>query len=168
MLENLNNLVRQEAADTIVNNPAIPSEKNEAAIQAASGSVEEVLQEKASRGNLSEISGLFKGGDMMNNPIVQQIIQVFAGKLGNLGIDPSAATGAASGIIPGLLEKFINRTNDPNDKGFDLQSMMTQFLGPDGKFQMSDVTNMFNTESGERKGEGNGGLGDAVGGFFKK
>ncbi|HUH32489.1 MAG TPA: hypothetical protein VLZ28_00970, partial [Daejeonella sp.] len=63
MLENLNNLVREEAEETIVKNPAIPNEQNENAIQAASGSIEEVLQEKASSGNFGELSQLFQGGD---------------------------------------------------------------------------------------------------------
>ena len=168
MLDNLNNLVREEAADTIVKNPAIPNEQNENAIRAASGSIEEVLKEKASAGRVDEVSNLFKGGDLLNNPIVSKIKEVFAGKLGNMGVDGSAASGAAAGIIPGLIEKFVRRTNDPNDQGFDLQSIMKSFLGPDGKFGMDDITGMFNKESGERKGEGDGGLGDSVGGFFKK
>jgi hypothetical protein len=168
MLDNLNNLVREEAEDTIVRNPAIPNEQNENAIQAASGSIEEVLKEKASGGNLNEISELFKGGDFLNHPIVARIKDVFAGKLGNMGMDNTAASGAAAGIIPALIEKFVRRTNDPNDQGFDLQTMMKSFLGPDGKFGMDDITGMFNKESGERKGEGDGGLGDSAGGFFKK
>ena len=48
MLENLTNLVKEQAGDSIINNPAIPNEQNDNAIQAASGSITEVLQEKVS------------------------------------------------------------------------------------------------------------------------
>jgi hypothetical protein len=168
MLENLNNLVREEAQETIVKNPAIPNEKNEEAIQAASGSIEEVLQEKASTGNFGDLSQLFKGGDFANNPIVNKIKEVFAGKLGNMGIDGNAAGGAAAGIIPALIEKFVRRTNDPNDKGFDLQNMLKQFAGPDGKFDMNDVMGMFGKKDDGQQTSGKpGGLGGSIGGFFK-
>ena len=169
MLENLNNLVREEAEETIVKNPAIPNEQNENAIQAASGSIEEVFQEKASSGDFGGLAQLFKGGDFLNNPIVSKIKEVFAGKLGNLGVDGNAASGAAAGIIPALIEKFVKRTNDPNDKGFDLQSILKQFGGADGKFDISDVTGMFGKKDDQQQGNTEqGGLGDAVGGFFKK
>lgn len=168
MLENLNNLVKEEAGDKIVNNPAIPNEQNDNAIQAASGSIEEVLKEKASSGNFGDLSQLFQGGDLMNNPIVAKIKDVFAGKLGSMGIDGTAASGAAAGIIPGLIEKFVKRTNDPNDKGFDLQNILKQFAGPDGKFDLNDVMGMFNKKGDQQPGENSGGLGDSIGGFFKK
>ncbi|NEU08752.1 hypothetical protein GZH53_10550 [Flavihumibacter sp. R14] len=170
MLENLNNLVREEAEETIVKNPAIPNEKNEEAIQAASGSIEEVLKEKASSGNFGDLSQLFQGGDFANNPIVNKIKEVFAGKLGNMGVDGSSAGSVAGGIIPALIEKFVRRTNDPNDKGFDLQSMLKQFAGDDGKFDLNDVMGMFNKKGDQQQrdtGEGTGGLGDTIGGFFK-
>ena len=169
MLENLNNLVREEAEETIVKNPAIPNEQNEQAIQAASGSIEEVFQEKASSGNFGELSQLFKGGDFLNNPIVNKIKDLFASKLGGMGIDGNAASGAAAGIIPALIAKFVNRTNDPNDKGFDLQSMLKQFAGPDGKFDLNDVMGMFNNKNDQQpRNIEQGGLDDAIGGFFKK
>ena len=39
MLDNLRDLVRQSAGDAIINNPAIPNEKNEEVISDASGSI---------------------------------------------------------------------------------------------------------------------------------
>ena len=167
MLENLNHLVREEAADTIIHNPAIPNDKNEDAIQAASGSIKEVLQEKTASGNFAEVSGLFGDGDILNNPVVQKIKEVFAGKLGNLGVDQSSALGAASAIIPALIEKFVRRTNDPNDSSFNLQDLLKQFAGPNGKFDMNDIGGMFGKKDGGQKTAGTGGLGDAIGGFFK-
>lgn len=166
MLKNLDNLVREETQETIVNNPAIPNEHNEDAISAASSSISEVLQEKTSSGNYSEIAQLFQGDQSSGNSIVDQIKNVFAGKLGGMGLGGAAASGAAASIIPGLISKFVKRTNDPNDKGFDLQSMLKQFSGPDGKFDLNDVMGLFN-KTGNNQQSG-GGIGDILGGFFKK
>ena len=165
MFENIYNLVRQEASDSIVRNPAIPNEKNDQAIQAASSSITEVFQEKASSGNYGEMAQLFKSDNPGNESIVDKIKNVFAGKLGGMGVDQTAATGAASSIIPALIAKFVNRTNDPNDKGFDLQDMLKQFGGADGKFDLNDVMDMFNKKGDQKQG---GGIGDILGGFLKK
>ena len=165
MFENIINLIRQEASDSIVRNPAIPNEKNDQAIQAASSSITEVFQEKASSGNYGEMAQLFKSDNPGNESIVDKIKNVFAGKLGGMGVDQTAATGAASSIIPALIAKFVNRTNDPNDKGFDLQDMLKQFGGADGKFDLNDVMGMFNKKGDHQQG---GGIGDILGGFLKK
>ncbi len=69
-------------------------------------------------------------------------------------------------ILAMLFAKFVNRSNDPNDKGFDLQDMLKQFGGADGKFDMNDVMGMFN-KKGDGKQSG-GGIGDILGGFLKK
>jgi hypothetical protein len=44
MFENLINLVRQNAGDAVINNPAIPNEKNEEAVETASGSIISTLK----------------------------------------------------------------------------------------------------------------------------
>ena len=44
MLENLINLVRENAGDAIINNPAIPNERNEEAVQDTSNSIVSSLQ----------------------------------------------------------------------------------------------------------------------------
>ena len=53
MLENLNEMVRENVQESVVNNAAIPNEHNEAVIQAASGSIFDTLKDKLSSGNKS-------------------------------------------------------------------------------------------------------------------
>lgn len=62
MLENLVNLVRQHAGDAIINNPAIPNEKNEEAVSDASNSIIAGLKGAVANGNLDGVVYLFKGG----------------------------------------------------------------------------------------------------------
>jgi len=54
MLENLNELVRENVQDTVVNNSEIPNEQNEQVIQAASGSIFDTLKDQISSGNAED------------------------------------------------------------------------------------------------------------------
>jgi hypothetical protein len=38
----------------------------------------------------------------------------------------------ASAIIPIVMQKFVHKTNDPNDKGFDLQDIIGNLTGGAG------------------------------------
>ncbi|MXV49411.1 hypothetical protein GS399_00385 [Pedobacter sp. HMF7647] len=157
MLENLKNLVEENAGDAIVNNPAIPNERNGEAVSAASGSIVDVLKEHLSSGNFGDVTDLFQGG-VDGNPVVNQIKSAFAGKLQNMNVDSETAQNTSSSLIPNVLSQLVNKTNDPNNSQFNLQDMLKQFGGDDGKFDVGDVMNLF-------KGKG-GGIGDVLKGLF--
>lgn len=164
MLENLNELVKQSAQDAIVNNSEIPNEQNEAAIQAASGSIFDSLKQQLSSGNIGNLVDAFKGGDVANSAVVQDASSGFIDKLSGMGINLESAKAIAASIIPGVMGQLVNKTNDPNDSSFNLQDMLTKISGPDGKFQLSDLTNLF---SGSNDGkEGEGGIVDKLKGLF--
>ncbi|WP_419700397.1 hypothetical protein [Mucilaginibacter sp. NFX135] len=161
MLENLLQLVTQNAGDAITNNPQIPNEHNEAAVQDASSSIMDVLGSHLSSGGggLSGVLSLLKGGggDLANNPIVSQIIQQFSGKLqNNYGVDGAAAQSTATSLIPQVLGQLANKTNDAGDSSFDIQSILGSLGGADGKFDMSDALNLFH--GGGDGAEGGGGI----------
>ena len=62
--------------------------------------------------------------------------------------------------------QFINKTNDPGDSSFNIQDVLTKISGDDGKFQLSDLTELFNgNKEGEAK-EGEGGIVDKLKGLF--
>lgn len=75
MLDQLLLLVKEHAGEAIINNPAIPNEKNEAAISETAGGIFEVLKGQLSEGNAGALTGLFKNTGE-NNPIVGQISSV--------------------------------------------------------------------------------------------
>ena len=86
MLEQLMSLIQDNSQDAIVNNPAIPNQNNNAAIQTVFQSVVGGLQNEAQGGNLSGLMGLLsgqagQGGSLMNNPIVAGIAQNAIGSL---------------------------------------------------------------------------------------
>lgn len=145
MLENLTELVKQYAGDAIINNPAIPNEKNDEAIAGASSSIMDGLKNAVSGGNLGALTGMFSGGgENIANSAIGQNIQ--AGFVENLmqkfGLDQSKAGGIAASLIPAVLEKFVNKTNDPNDKSFDLQDIISNVSGGGGL--LGSLKGMFN------------------------
>lgn len=168
MLENLNQLVKENAQEAILNNSAVPNEQNEAAVSAASGSIMEALQSQVSSGNLANLVAAFKGGDVQNSTVVQEASSSFIDKLSGMGINLESAKGIAASLIPGIVGQFVNKTNDPNDSSFHIQDIITKISGPDGKFQLSDLTDLFNggnTEPGSGESQG-GGIVDKLKGLF--
>lgn len=143
MLKNIENLVRENAQEAIVNNQAVPNEKNEEAIQAASGSLIDVLKEKVSSGNIGELISSFQQGNL-SGTTADEVSNKFTDKLQGLGIDLGQAKNIAATIIPTILAKFTQKTSDPNDSSFDLQDILGNITGEDGKFQLSDLGNLFN------------------------
>ena len=74
MLDELFNLVKQHAGTAIVNNPAIPNERNEEAINEASSSIAGGLQGMFSGGGVQDILKMFSGNhDAVNSPVTNNI-----------------------------------------------------------------------------------------------
>ncbi|MCY7349102.1 MAG: DUF937 domain-containing protein [Cytophagaceae bacterium] len=150
MLEQLMNLVKGHSQEAIVQNPAIPNEHNEEAIQTVTQSIMGGLQNQAQSGNLSGLMGLLtgragQGGSLMNNPIVGGIAQNAIGSLmSKFGINSPAASGIVASVLPGVLSSLINKTNDPNDSSVDLNGMMGSLLGGQQREQAASSGINFN------------------------
>ncbi|SMC71127.1 hypothetical protein [Pedobacter nyackensis] len=163
MLENLNQLVKENVQEAIVNNTAIPNEQNEAAISAASGSIIDALKQQLSSGNIGNLVDAFKGGNAEGSAVAQEAASGFTDKLAAMGINLDTAKNIAASVIPSIVGKFVNKTNDPNDSSFDIQDIVSKISGPDGKFQVSDITNLF---AGNEDGKEGGGIVDKLKGLF--
>ncbi len=75
MLDQLVQLVRENAQETVVANPAVPNEQNDAVIGEASHSIAEGLQSALANGNVNEVMGLLNGNSAPDgaNPLVNGI-----------------------------------------------------------------------------------------------
>lgn len=125
MLNQLLEIVKQNAGDAIIKNPEVPNSKNNQAIKVAADSLLKNLKTQAGGGNLDAVLDIFKGGNnVAGNPLVNNVSQNVAGELAKkLGISPAAAGGIVSQLIPIVLSQLSRKTNDPNDKSIDLQSI---------------------------------------------
>ncbi|MEN9568950.1 MAG: hypothetical protein RL172_181 [Bacteroidota bacterium] len=201
MLENLFNLIKEQGSDAVINNPEVPNEQNNAVLASATQSVAEEFQGVLAGGGLSNIMSLFGGGgsngggisSLLSNPIVGSIISSFTNKLTNQhGIGANQASGIAGSLIPGVISSLINRTQDPNDSGFnmnsligsltgggsqhsgfDLQGLLGNFTGGgqdvngDGQVDMSDIIAKVTSGAQQQQSNGGGGLMDMIQGFLK-
>ena len=183
MVENLNSLVKQNADATVLNNNAIPNDRNEEVAQEASVAIEESLKTSLSGGNVKEVANLFNssGENITANPVTTGATSNFVDRLqSRFGLNVQQAANVANNLIPTVLKKLVQKTADPADKSFDLQKifnevsggktnglnvqgMMTKFKGSmdkdgDGDVDMQDLKAFF---------AGNGGIADKVKGFFK-
>ena len=130
MLENLINLVRESAGDAIINNPAIPNERNEEAVQDTSHSIVNSLKNALSGGNVNDVMKIFSGRTDPSNPVVQDATNNLTQNLsGKYGIDSGKASGIAGGIIPIILSQLAGKTSDPSNNGFNIQDIFNQLTG---------------------------------------
>lgn len=131
LLDNITKLVQQYADDAIIKNPAVPNEKNEIAIKETAASLMNQLTGKNSSIDMSALSKFFdKDDDIAQNPAVGKISDGIAGDLmKKLGINNATATGIVNKMVPVILSKLKHKTNDPNDKDFDLQDILGSLSG---------------------------------------
>ena len=135
MFDNLLNLVKEHAGDAIVNNPAIPNEKNDEAIHTTTTSIVDTLKSQLTSGNMSSIMDMFKGGgSAINASSIGTAVHgnVVSDLMKKFGIDNAQASGIASSLLPKVMESFVSKTNDPNDKSFDASSIISSLGGSAG------------------------------------
>jgi uncharacterized protein YidB (DUF937 family) len=131
MLENLLELIKENAGEAIINNPAIPNKHNNAAIETASNSLFKALQGAAKTGGLNSIKDLFReGGDVNSNPIMNQLSTNVAGDLmKKFGLDKGTAGSIVAMLLPIVMSKLVKKTNDPNDNSFNLDGIIGALAG---------------------------------------
>ena len=148
MFEELLNLVKEQAGDAVVNNDAVPNEHNDAVIQDVANSIHSGLSTEAQGGGLANVMQMFggQGGDMANNPAVQNIINSATQSIATkYGIDPAQASSIVSSLVPSVMNHFTQKTADPNNSSFDMNSVISSFTG----------------------GSSAGGIGGLISGFLK-
>ncbi len=182
MLDNLINLIKQHAGESIINNPAVPNEKNDVAIQETGNSIFDTLKSTLASGNFKDIFNMFsKGQADPSNPMVQQATTGAAANLQQkLGLDQQQATNIAGSLVPDVMNKLAQKTSDPSDNSFNIQDIFNKLSG--GKTSGMNVSGLLTKfKSGlDKDGDGDvdftdlksafssgGGIMDTVKGLFK-
>lgn len=182
MLDQLINLVKENAQDSIVNNQAVPNQYNDAAIGEAGNVIKDVLGAAVQNGNLQDVMGIFgNSSSLENNPLVSNIITQLTQNLATkFGINAATAQSIAASVIPMVLSQFAQKTNDTAKNGFDINDIMGSLSG--GKAQGIDFGQVL-SQLNSGKGGGadlaglagqllsgskqKGGLSDILSGFLK-
>ncbi len=134
MLKELFDLVKGAATDTVINNPAVPNEKNNEVVAEATNTVASGLRNIVAGGGVQSLLAMFNSDSnkqsLLNNPIVSMMVGHFAGKLMNkFGMNNSQASQVSGNLIPDVLGGLINKTNDPNDNAFSLEGLLGSITG---------------------------------------
>ena len=138
MLDQLISLVKEHAGEAIVNNPAIPNEHNDAAIRETATGIFESLKSQAGQGGLGD---LFQSG-AANNPLVGQISTVVVQQLSSkFNIDSAQDGTIVQQLIPAVMNRFVEKTNDPADSSFNMDDILSG-LGGGGNL-LNTVKGMF-------------------------
>jgi Bacterial protein of unknown function (DUF937) len=170
MLEQLMGLIKDHSQDAIVNNPAIPNEHNESAMQTILSSVVGGLANQGQSGDTSGLWGLLSGksASVSSNPIVSGMANsAISAMMEKFGLDKTAAGGIVSSVLPSVMGSLINKTNDPNDSSFDLSSIMGAVMGGQGGAGGAIGNILGNVMGGgQAQQQGGGGLMDMVGGLL--
>ncbi len=185
MLEELFNLVKGTASESVINNPDVPNEQNNEVVAEATNTVASGLRNMVAGGGLQNILSLFGGkgnnqqqggGGLLSNPIVSMMIGHFAGKLmSKFKMGGQQANNVANNLIPSVIGSLVNKTNDPNDSSFSLEKLLKSITGGQSDqvvqeqqqttgnagFNIGDLISQF-TGGQQNSGAGGGGLTDIV------
>lgn len=168
MIDNLLNLVRENAGEAIFNNPDIPNDRNEEAVQETTASLVSGLQGMLASGGVKQVLGMFNSGGVDNsNPVVQNLAGGLIGNLVNkFGLDSGKAGGLVSSLLPMVLNQLISRTKNPADNGFSLDGLFGQLSG--GRTQGMNIEAIAGKLAGggmDKDGDGDVDLQDLMGMF---
>jgi hypothetical protein len=156
MLDQIVDLIRNNASGAVVNNPAIPNEKNESAIRQGGNSILETLKNALASGRLNDVLGYFRSGGSGNNDIINEATVNYSRDLQtNLGLNEKDATDVATKVIPSSMAQLANKTNDPSDSSFNIQDIFNQLSG--GKTAGLNIQNLlsrFGAGKLDRDGDG--------------
>ena len=126
--------ILQLVKDHLGNNPqissAIPSDKREAVHNEIASQITDGLKSHASSqggagGLMSMLQGAVTSGSPVTNAIEGGLVSSLASKFGL----PPMATGAIAGALPGLLQKFAHKVNDPNDNSISKEDVAKSLSG---------------------------------------
>lgn len=164
MFEQLLSLVKENAGSAIISNNAIPNERNDEAVETTTHSIVDTLKGSLQSGNISDVMHLFNGNHSVSSSSITQNVQgnLIERLMQKFGLSNSQAGGIASSIIPTVLQKLVHKTNDPNNKSFDLSSILSHLGG--SNFDVGSVLNKF----GKSNNASGGGLTDSLTNIFGK
>ena len=123
MLDNILNLVKEHVGDIISQNSDVPEEKKGQAVEATTHAIKSGLLD-----NISGLTGLFTGNG--DSSIINKVENVVSNTLtSKVGLSAVTASSIASSVVPTIINAISGKIQDPNDKGFNLESVIGALTG---------------------------------------
>ncbi|MDB5019009.1 MAG: hypothetical protein JWQ28_136 [Pedobacter sp.] len=130
MFDQILNLVKEHIGGNPEVSSAIPAERQDEVHHEIANHIQDGLKSQTSGqggagGLLSSLTG---GGGGISSAITGGLTGSLASKFGL----PASATAAITAAIPGLLQKFAHKANDPNDSSITPESLGSSLTGNAG------------------------------------
>lgn len=178
MLQELLNLVQENATESVINNPAVPNEQNSDVVAEATNTVASGLRNMVAGGGLESVLSMFNNqtsgnntsnNGLLSNPIVNMMVGHLTQKLmGKFNMNSANANSVASNLIPGVLGNLINKVNEPANNGFSLDGLLNSITGgkvheqqQSGGLNLQDLLKQFSGSGGGAQ-SGGGGIADII------
>jgi len=113
--------------DHLGNNPevsSLPADQQDAVHNEVATQMTDALKNQASaQGGAGGLLSMLQNSLTSGSPVVHAIEGgLVGGLLGKFGLSPTIA-GAVTAALPGLLQKFVHKANDPNDTSITKESI---------------------------------------------
>ena len=124
MFDEILKMVKDHLGNDTQISSAVPAEQQAALHNEVASQVTDQIKNQASalggaEGLLSSLQNTLTSGSPLVNAIEGGLVSSLASKF---GFSPFI-TGAIAGAVPGLLQKFLNKANDPNDSSITKESI---------------------------------------------
>ncbi|WP_374950568.1 hypothetical protein [Mucilaginibacter sp.] len=137
MFEKLFLLVKNNAGEAVLNNPAIPEKYREAVLNDASSSIIEVLKSQMESGKLRDLVKYFQFTGIFNNPLIASAVNKFANKLNNFyGIESREAMEISNKLIPPVMQELIKQSKSEQNKELALSAIISKLNGNIGDISL--------------------------------
>lgn len=134
MFDQILDMVKQQIGSNPQVASAIPAGQEDELHREIAGHIQNGLTSQASsQGGVGGLLSMLQGsGGMSGNPVTSAIEGGLASNLGSKFGLPPMVTGAISAAIPGILQKFAHKANDPNDNSLTPDSISQSMSGGGG------------------------------------
>ena len=131
MLDSILNLVKDTVANTVNSNGSVPEDKKSQTVETTTHAVANGLKENFTLGNMSNLINLFSSGSSAgSNPITNNIAStVTSALIQKVGLSQSVANMISTTVVPLVMKVISGKVNDPNEKGFNVESLIETFSG---------------------------------------
>ena len=133
MFDQIVQLIKEHMAGNAQVASNIPADQadavhNEIATHVTQGLAKQATEQGGIGGLLSKLQGGVASGGTVTSAIEGGLVSSLTSKFGL----PPAVTGAIAGMLPGLLQKFASKANDPNDHSITTDSITKSLSGMGG------------------------------------
>jgi len=135
MINEIFNLVEKYAGEVIANNPNVPEAKKDVAIETTTDAVKDGIKGYLNPTNIASLASMLSGNKSASgsNSIVETLKNSVIGALSSkAGLSSSVSSGIAASLIPMVINAVTKKMNDPNDSGFNVESLINAFTHKDG------------------------------------